>query len=83
MKDKVYVLCVDLDMEHTPESIVVKCDVCGKSLWMSPWNTDKTPVCIECLKSLDNLEEMKLVPSKRDYHRAQEYIRSKHGQRRT
>lgn len=72
MSEKVMVVCVDIFTDHTPESVIVKCSECGKKLWCSPWNVDKTPICAYCATKKQNV---KSCISLRDLFRAKEFFK--------
>lgn len=73
MKDKLFVVCVDFMSDHIPESTIVNCSKCGRALWCSPWNLDKTPICFFCIENIK--EEKKWVINLRDVIRAAREIK--------
>ena len=67
-----YVLCPGKSSPHTPESVIVKCDICKKELWCSPWNEDKRALCINCATKM--AIQIKPVIAERDFARAVEHL---------
>ena len=48
--DRVYVLCVDKEMEHTDDALLIHCSRCNREIWVSLHNVDKEAVCLHCVK---------------------------------
>ena len=56
--EEVFVICVDIFSDHTPDSLKVKCNKCGKKLWCSPHHIEekRKPICIYCVQKVEDPE---------------------------
>ena len=71
-EQKEYVLCVLVGGRHILESVLGKCSKCQREVWVSPWNSKKTLICLDCAAALP--DDVKISINKKDLMRAKEEI---------